>query len=472
MCVNIFLIEGCFRMKINIPHSYVLIFIILIIVSLMTYFVPAGEYERIVDFQNGIERVDPASFHLIESSPVSFFEFFKGIYEGMIDSANIIFFVLIIAGVFNIIMATGIINQGINALLKYFKGKEKFIIPILIFVFSLAGAVLGVSEEILPFYPMLISLAVLVGFDNITGTAIGLLGVTSGFAAGFLNPFTVAIAQDIAELPLFSGFTYRVIIYIIFVGTAIIYVCRYAKKISINPELSITYKNNKKNNYNLDDVPPLNKKHIWVILVLIAGYAYLLYGIIEKNFYIAEITSIFLMLGIAVGLAYKMKANVIADKFIYGAANLVNGALIIGFARAIKILMEKGHILDTIIYSLAFLIKGVSPVLNGVSMFFVQTILGIFIPSGSGQAAATMPIMVPLSDVVGLTRQTAVLAYQFGDGFVNAISPTSGFFMAVLVLSGITWDQWARWMLPLFIIWCIEGALFIAGAVIIGYGPF
>ncbi len=459
-------------MKFNIPHTYVLIFSILIIVSLMTYFVPAGEYDRIFDSQNNIEKVDPESFHLIDSSPVSFFELFKGIYEGMIDSADIIFFVLIIAGVFNIIMATGIINQGINTLLIYFKGREKLIIPIMIFIFSLAGAVLGVSEEILPFYPVLISLAVLVGFDNITGTALGLLGVTSGFVAGFLNPFTVGIAQGIAELPLFSGFTYRVIVYFVFVITAILYVYKYAKKISKNPEQSITYKNKRKNNYDFDNVPPLNRKHIGVIIVLIVGYTYLLYGIIAKNFYIAEITSVFLIIGIAVGLIYKMKASMIADKFIYGAANLVNGALIIGFARAIKIIMEKGNILDTIIYYLALLIRGVSPILNGISMFFVQTILGVFIPSGSGQAAATMPIMVPLSDVVGLTRQTAVLAYQFGDGFVNAFSPTSGFFMAVLVLGGITWDQWARWMLPLFIIWCIEGAILIAGAVIIGYGPF
>ncbi|MFW6390092.1 MAG: YfcC family protein, partial [Halanaerobiales bacterium] len=427
-------------MKIRVPHSYVLIFIILIVVAFLTYIIPAGSYERMINNQ-GIVRVEPDSFQLLDSSPVSIFGLFQGIYEGMLDSADIIFFVFIIGGVFNIIKSTGIIKQGIKSLLKYFENREKLIIPILVFAFSLAGAILGISEEILPFYPILVSLAVLLGFDNVTGTAIGLLGVTSGFVAGFLNPFTVAIAQGIAGLPLFSGLTFRVVVYLIFVSTTIIYIMRYARKISKNPELSVTYDKNNKVKYNLDEIPSFKNKHLRVIIILIVGYSYLLYGIIEKDFYISEITAVFLMMGIVIGFVTKMEVNSIATKFINGAGNLVNGALIIGFARAITIIMEKGNILDTIIFALVSLIKGMSPVLNAISMFVVQLFLGIFIPSGSGQAAATMPIMVPHSDLVGITRQTAVLAYQLGDGFVNAISPTSGFFMAAIALSDIPWNK-------------------------------
>jgi len=458
-------------MKFKLPHSYALIVLIILLVTLMTYFVPAGEYER-VSTQKGIERVKPDSFHLINNSPVSFFEFFKSIYEGMVSSADIIFFVFIIGGVFNIIKNTGIINQGINLLIDYFEGKEKLIIPIIVFIFSLAGAVLGVSEEILPFYPLLISVSILMGFDKVVGISMGLLGVTSGFAAGFFNPFTVAIAQDIAQLPLFSGFILRIIVYIIFVGSTILYLMRYAGKISNDPKLSITYEEKDQIDYELDKPNKFNQKHIRVIIVIIVGYLYLLYGIIEKNYYISEITAIFLIMGIIVGIVYEMNINDIAVKFVDGAGNLVNGALIIGFARAITLVMEKGNILDTIIYSMVSIIKTASPIFNGILMFIVQLILGVFIPSGSGQAAATMPIMVPISDLLGIPRQTAVLAYQFGDGFVNAISPTSGFFMAALALSGIAWKKWARWMFPLFSIWCLEAVVIIFVSMLIGYGPF
>lgn len=459
-------------MKFNIPHSYVLIFLIILAVTLMTYFVPAGEYNRVIDTETGIERVASETFHLIEKSPVTFFDMFKAIYRGMVETTEIIFFVFIIGGVFNIIMATGIIHQGIKALLKSLKGKEKLIIPIMVFVFSLAGAVLGVLEEILPFYPMIITLAVLLGFDTLTGTSMALLGVSVGFTAGFLNPFSVAIAQGMAELPVFSGMIFRIIFYLVIVITTILYIYRYASKISANPELSITYEKDKKIDYNLDSVPPFSRKHLHVLIVILMGYSYLIYGIIGRTFHIAEIVSVFLMLGLAVGLVGRMKASSIANKFISGAANLVEGALIIGLARAIKIIMEQGRILDTIIYSLASFIKGVHPILNGISMFLVQIVLDFFIPSASGQAAATMPIMVPLSDIVGLTRQTVVLAYQLGDGFMNVIGPTTGYFMAALALSGLTWSKWARWMFPLFIIWCIEGAIFIGIAVLISYGPF
>lgn len=458
-------------MKFKLPHSYALIVFIILIVTLMTYFVPAGEYAR-TSTSNGIERVKANSFHLINSTPVSFFEFFKSIYEGMVNSADIIFFVFIIGGVFNIIKSTGIINQGINLLIDYFEGKEKLIIPIIVFVFSLAGAILGVSEEILPFYPLLISLSILMGFDKVIGISMGLLGVTSGFAAGFLNPFTVAIAQDIAQLPLFSGFVLRIVVYIIFVGSTILYLMNYANKISKNPKLSITYEEKDNIDYDLDKSNKFNQKHIRVIIVLIIGYVYLLYGIIEKNYYISEITAIFLIMGIIVGIVYEMNINDIAVKFVDGAGNLVNGALIIGFARAITLVMEKGNILDTIIYSLVSVIKSASPIINGILMFIVQLILGVFIPSGSGQAAATMPIMIPVSDLIGIPRQTAVLAYQFGDGFVNAISPTSGFFMAALALSGIAWKKWASWMFPLFCIWSLEAVVIIFISMLIGYGPF
>jgi uncharacterized ion transporter superfamily protein YfcC len=460
--------------KIKIPHTYALLFFIIIFVTLLTFVVPAGSFERAVDDATGRTFVVPDSYEYMENTPVGFFDMFKAIPKGMEQAGYIIFFVLMIGGSFGILQGTGAIEAGIGEVVKSTKGKEKIVIPLIMFIFSLAGAILGSAEEMLPFYPIVIALAIALGFDTITGTAMVLLGAGAGFAGAFLNPFTVGIAQGIAGLPLFSGIGFRLVGYFAVLGSGIIYVYRYANKIQKNPELSPTYEDDKnsKHNYDLDEIPEFTGKHKAVLAVFVIGLAILAYGVVQLGFYITELSAMFLIIGIASGIVAKMGINEIATEFVNGAKELVYGALVIGLATSIMVVMQEGNIMDTIIYALASAVKGLPPALSAVGMFVVQSFINLIVPSGSGQAAVSMPIMAPMADVVGITRQTSVLAFQFGDGFSNVISPTSGYFMAAIAIGGIKWEKWAKWMLPLFLIWSGIGAALVFISVLINYGPF
>lgn len=461
-------------MKLKIPHTYALLFIIVILVVGLTYIVPAGQFDRYVDEATERVVVDPDSFQTIERTPVNIFGLFQAIPKGMNEAGHIIFFVLMIGGSFGILQATGTIDAGIGSVVKNMAGKEKLVIPIVMIIFSLAGAMLGTAEEALPFYPIVIALALAMKFDTITGTAMVLLGAGAGFAGAFANPFTVGIAQGISGLPMFSGFAFRLVAYVLILGSAIIYVYRYASKVRDNPELSLTYEEDKKRrgDVNLDELPEFTTTHKLVMFVLIIGIVVLALGVARWGFYINELTALFLAIGIVAGIVGRLGINKIAEEFIKGAQELVYGALIIGLATSIMVVMNEGNILDTIIYSLGNLVQGLPVALGGVGMFIVQSFINIIVPSGSGQAAVSMPIMAPMADVIGMTRQSAVLAFQFGDGFSNVISPTSGYFMAALAIGGIKWEKWAKFMWPLFLVWCVIAVVLMIIAVSTGYGPF
>ncbi|WP_313345348.1 YfcC family protein [Sedimentibacter sp.] len=462
------------KKKFRIPHTYALLFFVIVLVAALTYVIPAGEFDRAVDPETNRIFVIPDTYHSVEGNPLSFFDVFKAIPKGMENSGYIIFFVLMIGGSFGILQSTGAIDSGIVEVVKRMKGKEKAVIPIVMLIFSLAGAILGSAEEMLPFYPIVISLALALGFDTLTGTAMVLLGAGAGFAGAFLNPFTVGIAQGIAGLPMFSGIGFRLIAYAIILCVTIVYVYKYANKIQKNPELSVTYEEDmiRHKEFKFNDNVEFTTRHKLVMLILIAGLFILGFGVVKLDFYITELTAIFLIIGILSGVAGGLSIDKIAQEFINGAKELVYGALVIGLATSIMVVMQEGKIMDTIIYSLAGLVHGLPPSLSGVAMFIVQSFINFVIPSGSGQAAASMPIMAPMADLVGISRQSAVLAFQFGDGFSNVINPTSGYFMAAIAIGGIKWEKWAKWMLPLFLIWSLIGAVLMAVSVMIGYGPF
>ncbi len=462
------------KKRFRVPHTYVLLFLVVVLIAVLTYFIPAGEFDRAEDPATGRIFVVADSYHAVDNSPAGFFDIFTAIPKGMEKSGYIIFFVLLIGGSFGILQSTGAIDAGIGHIVKRMKGKEKLIIPILMIVFSLAGAILGAAEELLPFYPIVISLALALGFDTITGTSIVLLGAGAGFAGAFLNPFTVGIAQGIAGLPLFSGISYRLVAYVILLLGAIIYVYRYASKVQKNPTSSLTYEEDKLKHeeFALGEIAEFTGRHKLVLSVFAIGLVILTFGVVKLGFYITELAAMFLIMGILSGIVGGLKVDKIAEEFVKGAQGLVYGALIIGLATSIMVVMQEGKIMDTIIFSAASLLQGLPPALGGVGMFVAQSFINFVIPSGSGQAAASMPIMAPMADLIGISRQSAVLAFQFGDGFSNVINPTSGYFMAAIAIGGIKWEKWFKFMWPLFLIWSVLGAILVAVSVMIDYGPF
>lgn len=461
------------KKKSRVPHSYVILFSMIVIMAILTYVIPAGQFERVVLDKRTV--VDPSSYTTVESNPAKIFDVFKAIPKGLGAAQSIVFFIFIVGGSFNIINQTGAIEAGISKIAVSLKGREKLLIPLIVVLFSIGGATIGMAEEAIVFVPIGIALSRALGYDAIVGMAIVSLGAAVGFTAGFMNPFTVGVAQGIAEIPMFSGLTLRLCVWVTSLVLVIAYIYRYANKVKHNPQTSLVYdleQEEKDHVIDLNNVKQLTKRHVWVLLVFLVGMIFLIFGVFKFGWYITEIAAIFIAMGIVAGLVGGMHVNDIAKEFIQGAKEMTTGAIVVGVARGMLVIMENGLILDSIVNGLASAITMLPKSISAVGMLIVQSLINFFIPSGSGQAATTMPIMTPLADVVGLTRQTAVLAYQFGDGISNSIIPTSGVLLANLSVAKIKYDSWVKFVWPLIGLWTLMAATFMVIATIINYGPF
>ncbi len=462
------------KKEFKVPHTYVIIFTIIIIAAIATYLVPAGTFERIEDPETGRDLVDPDSFHYVEQSPVSFLDVFRAIPQGMTEAGWIIFLVFIIGGSFGIINSTGAIEAGIGSVVGSLEGKEKIIIPGTVAIFALGGATFGLAESTLIFIPMGVTLARALGFDAVVGMAMVNLGACAGFAGGALNIFTTGVAQGIAGLPLFSGLGLRIALTIILVIINSIYILRYAMKIKKNPEMSVIYDIEKQEKLISNDtgVSQLTNKQKIVLIVILIGFIFIVYGVTHNWSTGTDLSAIFLVMGIVSGLVYGHSPSKIAEAFVEGAKGITFGALVVGVSRGIVVILESGQIIDTIINSAAGVVGIFPPVVAAGIMLIVQVFINFFINSGSGQAATTMPIMAPLADMVGVPRQTAVLAYNMGDGLSNSIFPTSGVLMAGLSIAKIPYEKWLKFVTPLMIILHLAALVIIMFSVVISYGPF
>lgn len=354
-------------------------------------------------------------------------------------------------------------DNAVTSITQKMNGKDIYLIPVLMVFFALGGAIFGMAEETIPYIMIITPLALLLGYDSIVGAAIVLGGASAGFSAAFMNPFTVGVAQSIAELPIYSGFVPRIIFWFIFVSVTITYVMLYARKIKKDPTKSLMYEEDKKKKASIKQVErkDLTKRQMIIIGTLILTIFTLAFGVMQYGWFIKEIAGLFLLMGIIMGIVAKMRVNEIAESFVKGCEVLVLGALVVGFAYGILAVLEDGMIIDTILYAISNAVSGLPGSLTAIGMYISQSLINFIVPSGSGQAALTMPIMTPLADLVGVDRQTAVLAFQFGDGISNIFTPTSGYFMAGLAAAGIAWTKWVRWIWPLLLIHYTLGAVFV-----------
>lgn len=460
------------KKKLTVPHVYILLLGLILICSLLSYIVPAGQYDTMT--VNGREVVDSATYHAIEQTPVTLMQFLSAVPRGLTESAQIIFFIFIVGGVFAVIQETRAIEAGIGKLIKILKGKTWVIIPILMFLFSMGGAAFGMSEELIPFVPIFVSICIAMGYDSITGAAIVLCGAAAGFAGAFMNPFTVQVAQGIAELPILSGFGFRMAIYIAMLVLTVTFVLRYASKVKKDPTKSPMYEFDKTREdiIDLNSLQEFGKREKAILLVFFAAIILLVYGVITWGWYMDEISALFLGMSIIIAAIAKMSPNQYAEILGKGMAEIASGALVVGFARGVLVVLTDGNILHTILYGTATLLGNLPAMVSAVGMYIFQCLLNFIVPSGSGQAAVSIPIMAPLGDLVGVTRQTVCIAFQLGDGISNIFTPTSGYFMAALALAKIPWQKWAKWILPLIGLQYALGAIFVVIAQMIGLGPF
>ena len=462
------------RRSLRLPHTFVIIFMITILMAALTWVVPAGEFDRALDPKTGRTMVLAETYHAVPSSPVGLFDTFKAVQLGMIDAADIVFFIFLVFASFYIVMKSGALNGAIGTLLKLTKGKEIWMIPIFMYAFALGGATFGLYEETYAFIPLFVGLAIAIGYDAIVGMCMVSLGVAMGFASAPLNPFTVIIAQTVAELPLYSAMGFRTIFCLVFVTIAVVYTMRYAQKIKKDPSKSLV-KDLEFSSLALkkEDLlkTELTIRHKIILVIVGATIVVLLIGVRELGWYINEIAALFLIMGIVSGFVAGFTPSKIAVYFLEGCAEVVYGALIVGLARSILIVMNMGCIADTVIYGLSAPIVSMPSLLGAEAMLLVQSAINFLIPSGSGQAVVSMPIMVPMADLAGINRQIAVLAYQFGDGLSNLLWPTCG--IAVMsAIAKVPLGRWWRFFIPLCGILFATQVIFVAIASVISLGPF
>lgn len=464
------------KKKLQFPHTLVIILIMILFAALLTYIVPAGSFDRITDDASGRIIVDPESYHRVEQQAMNILDIFSSIPEGMIGAAWIMSLILIIGGSFEVINSTGAINAILfNAMIKL-KSKGILLVPIVMFLFSFMAATMSFAEACLAFVPIGIVLSRSLGFDSLVGIAMVTMGMNVGFTGGAYNPFTVGAAQSMVGLSMFSGAWFRFIAHGCFYIVAVFFIMKYALMIKKHPEKSFVYdieiKSGFDNKYSQDSCPELTIRLKLVIAVIAVGFGFVLYASVMKWNFKTELPAIFLMMAIAASLVAGYSPNKIAEEFVKGAKSMLFGALVVGFARGISVVLENGMIIDTVVHSAASTLTGMPTIICSIAMLFIQTIISVFITSGSGMAAATIPIMSPIGQLLGLTQQTVVLAYQFGDGLTNQILPMSGVLMGSLAFGNVPYSKWCKFVWKMIAVNWIVAAILTAIASLINLGPY
>ncbi|NCF61511.1 MAG: TIGR00366 family protein [Gammaproteobacteria bacterium] len=455
--------------KLKVPHTLVLLYGMIMLAYVLTLLLPAGQFETMIN-EHGHEIVVPGTYAVIpetESLPLT--SLFTVIPRGLESAQGIIFFIFIIGGALAVIRATGALDAALAKILNRFGGQPALLVLMGMLAFAVGSSTIGMAEEYIPLVAILITLCVGMRMDTVAAVGIMVVGYGVGYGTAVMNPFTVLVAQEVAGLTPVSGMGFRLAMFLPFFAVGYIHVMRYARKVRADPAASL-----------VADVPeaqppeppatgPITMRQRLVLLATLLTLILVIWGIKQHQWYFIELGGIFFALALAAGLIAGMSPDEMARSFIEGAGELIATALLIGFARAIEITLSDGLVLHTIVNGLSQPLVAVGSELSAVGMLFIQSILNFFIPSGSGQAYVTMPIMAPISDIVGVSRQVAVLAYQMGDGFMNMIVPTNAVLMGILGICGIPYGRWFRFIWPLLLQLLLLGSITMVIAVLIAY---
>ncbi len=452
----------------RIPHTFTIVFGLIVLAAVLTWVVPAGEFLR--QTVDGREVVVSNSFHFVDRAPQTW-QIFSAFFNGFVDKADIIIFILMVGGAFWILNNSHAIDVGVMAFLRRVQrlsryklisklGVDNIIITLVMLLFSLFGAVFGMSEETIAFVVVFVPLAISMGYDSIVGVCMCYVAAHVGFAGAMLNPFTIGIAQGIAGLPLFSGLEYRLVCWLILTVLGIAFVLWYAHRVKAKPERSPVYR--------LDDYwrsraqatgeSELTLRQGLILIVFFLTIVALVVGVLAFGWYIAEISALFFAMGIVAGIIDRQGADDIAKLFLAGCKDILSAALVVGLASGIIFILRDGHVIDTLLYGLTRSLAQTGEVASLGAMYLFQTLLNVVMPSGSAKAALTMPIMAQFADLIDVSRQTTVLAFQFGDGFTNMLTPTSGVLIGVLGMARIPYGTWLKW------VW-----RFIVGMIAVGF---
>ncbi len=458
--------------KVWTPDTFVLLFVLMVAITILTWIIPAGQYDMVVDEATGSSVVDANSFHFIESTPVGIVGFLKAIYQGCQNSAGIIFMILLLGAYASIINTTGAISRGISLIVKKYDKKALFAIPVIMVALSFLGASAVIVDACIAFVPVGMIIAKKLKLDPLAGAAIIYLGCYAGWNSSFMAATSVQTAQQIAQLEPLSGLGLRVVVYVLFVAITIFYVMRYCLKVSRNRSSSLLSREELER-FDADivtiDEGTFGGRDILVVLLFLGGIALYIVGSVSWGWGLDMMVAIMMAVGILGGFVGGMKPNEMAKAFAAGVKDCAFSAMIVGVASSLAVIMNSANIIHTIIHGASMLMGLFPSAIAAVVMFLVNLVFNFFVPSGPAQAAIVMPIMAPLSDVLGISRQVAVLCFQYGDGLSNCIIPTSGVLMGVIGMAKLQYSQWLRFMMKLFLIWVVFIIAVIIVAVAIGY---
>ena len=442
--------------KLKVPNTYVIIAVIIALCAVLTWFVPGGQYVKADDGTLSYEAVDavPQTWQVLSA-----------VYHGFVKQAGIIVFILVVGGAFWLLNATGAVEAGIQRFIARIGKRDILVLVALTVLFSLAGAVFGMSEETIPFVGIVVPLVVSMGYDAFMGMLVVYVASNVGFSSAFLNPFTVGIAQGMADLPLFSGMGYRIFCWAFLTLLMVVFVWFYARK-RTRKEPSVILSASE------ESARPLTKRQSWILVVLLLTVVALIVGVTCWDWYMPEITGLFLGMGIVCGIIAGFSANKIADELIAGARDILSAALVVGFASGIIVILQDGKVVDSILHGMQEGLDGSSPVASLSAMYGIQALINFIIPSATAKAAITIPIMAPFADMVGVSRQAMVLAFQFGDGFTNMVTPTSGVLVAALAMARIPYAKWVKWVWKGVLVLLVLGLLLLLPTALLSIAEF
>ncbi len=455
------------------PSPIIILVCVIAFCALAGYIIPAGVYDRVKDVHTGRMVVDPATFHYVAQNPTGFMDFFTSINKGFKGGITIIAFLFMVGGSMNILAKTGAIVAGLSTLVKKMRNNSLLLIPVLMTTLATFSTLAGCNEEYLAFTPLVVSVCLALGFDSLTALGILFCSVAAGYGAGCTQPFSVGVAQGIAGVPIFSGLPYRVGLFFVLLIINIAFVMYHARKVKNNPESSPVYEIDKFKTHeiNLDEHPALTGRQAICLALLGLNFVGIIVGVLKFDFYMNEISALFIIMGILSGIICRLSPNEICDAFLDGCKGMMLPCLAVAMCKAATILLDNARVMDTIIYYLAGMLDIFPSSFIAFGMFIIQDCFNLLVPSSSGQAAISMPIMAPLADIVGLTRQTAVFAFTLGDAFTNCITPASGATMSYLAMAGVPYKKWLRFILPLVAVWWVVAFCFLTYATAIKLGP-
>lgn len=456
------------KWKIAVPNTYVIIVFLIVLFTLLSYVIPSGTYDMVTE--NGRKVVDPNSFHYVEQTPVSLWRIFTSIPAGLAKQASLVFFLFLVGGSVQVVSASGIVDAALGVLLKKFKDKKVLIVPFFMVCFGLISAV-GINSAMVAFIPIGLMIAKSLQLDGLVGVAMVMMGTCAGWSAGPFSTATTGVAQSMIGLPFLSGMGLRIVTLVLFFIFGCFMIVRYCNMIRKDPTKSLCY--GMEANYSADvALPEMTVNRAIGGVIFLAGFGLVVYGAIKGWKMHTDIAGIFILMSVLVGFVCRMTPNQIAEEFIAGLRRMAFGAIIVGFANAISIVMTEGQIIHTIIYHCSKIMLGLPKFLSVQAMYIFQIIVNFFIPSGSGQAAATIPIVSPLGNVLGINQQIVVFCYNLGDGITNQIIPSSDVQMAAIGMAGILYPVWFKFIWKWIVGMLLIGAVMLQIALLINWGPF